>query len=141
MSYLLDTNVLSELIKPRPEPAVHAWISGLNDRQAFLSCVSIAELRRGIEVMDSGKARDRLESWVARDLVPRFRDRVLPLDLAAADAWGRLMARSKAVGANLGILDGFLAATAVTRGLTLVTRNTRHFEWSDVPLLNPWMDA
>ena len=91
MKFLLDTNILSEATKPRPEIRVLEWLDGLDEDRAFISIVSMAEIRRGVALMDSGRKRDALAEWLARDLPQRFERRVIPVDEPVALAWGDLM--------------------------------------------------
>ena len=104
----------------------------------FISVASIAELRRGIALMDNGRRRDALAAWLANDLPARFAERMLPIDAAVAEYWGDLMAQSRRSGVALSVMDGFFAATALAKGLTLVTRNVKDFASFGVPLFNPW---
>lgn len=135
MSYLLDTNVISELRKgERANANVRAWFDGLEDEEIYLSILTIGEIRRGIESVrrrdpDSAAA---LDSWVAR-LSEAHRDRILPIDRAIAEEWGRMN-----VPDPLPVVDGLLAATAKVSGLTLATRNTADVESAGVELLNPF---
>ncbi|CAA9262419.1 MAG: hypothetical protein AVDCRST_MAG77-2745 [uncultured Chloroflexi bacterium] len=94
MSYLLDTNVISEWIKPRPDPAVVAWLNQVDEDRAFLSVISLAELHRGVELLPHGRRRDQLATWLADRLPARFEARMLPVDAAAAIEWGIVMARA-----------------------------------------------
>ncbi len=138
MNYLLDTNVISEWIKPKPEPKVARWLAGADEDSLYLSMLTFAEIWYGIERMPGGKRRDALQAWVAGDLVERFEGRILGVDLAVARAWGRQMARAEKGGANLGAMDGLFAATAEAHALVFVTRNAGHFQDCGVELLNPW---
>ena len=138
MSWLLDTNVISEWVKPRPDPRVARWIAEADEDRVFLSVVTFAEIRRGIEEMNHGARRTALQSWLERELPERFQGRILGVNLEVADAWGVLMARSRKAGIILGVMDTFLAATAQLYGLALVTRNTKHFENLEIALVNPW---
>jgi predicted nucleic acid-binding protein len=138
MSFLLDTNVISEWVKPAPDPNVTRWLDEVDEDQVFLSVASLAEVRHGVELMDSGKRRDRLAAWLAGELPARFEGRILDIDRHVAEAWGVIMARGQKAGLNLGSLDAFFAATAEVHRLTLVTRNVQHFERLGIPLLNPW---
>lgn len=139
MNLLLDTNVLSEVRRPAPSPKVLAWLDTIDEDRAFISVATIAELRRGIALLDDGRRRAAL--WLAHDLPARFADRVLPIDHAVAERWGDLMAQSRMGGVPLSVMDGFFAATALVHHLTLVTRNVKDFAAFGVPLLNPWDDA
>ena len=138
MSFLLDTNVLSEPMKERPNSGVLAWLSQLNEDQVFISVVTITELRYGIERLAIGKRRERLDVWLRKDLVLRFEGRILAIDLRIADASGGLMARSESMGRPIEARDAFIAATAEVHGLTLVTRNTRDFEPTLKAIISPW---
>lgn len=140
MSYLLDTNVISELIKSGPAPEVSRFVDTRED-QLYISVISFAEVRYGIACLDHGRRRQILDDWLANDLPGRFGNRVLDVDPAVARAWGDLMALSQRRGANVQAMDGFLAATALAHGLTLVTRNTRDFAKLNLPMLNPWQAA
>jgi predicted nucleic acid-binding protein len=104
----------------------------------FISVASIAELRRGIAVMDDGRRRAALVAWLANDLPVRFSERILPIDRAVAEHWGDLMAQSRRNGVAPSVMDGFFAATALAKALTLVTRNVKDFMAIGVPRFNPW---
>ncbi|KPF66447.1 recombinase [Bosea sp. AAP35] len=140
MSYLLDTNVISELIKSGPAPEVSRFVDARED-QLYVSVISFAEVRYGVACLDHGRRRQMLENWLTYDLPARFGDRVLDVDPAVARAWGDLMALSQRRGANIQAMDGLLAATALAHGLTLVTRNTRDFARLDLTLFDPWQAA
>ncbi len=141
MSFLLDTNVISEWVRPQPEPNVVAWLAAVDEDEVFLSVVSFAELRRGVELLPAGRRRDRLATWIADDLAVRFDGRILDVDRSVAECWGQLMARGRRGGLALGAMDAFSAATAQSRGLTLVTRNIRDFKSLGLQLRNPWEAA
>lgn len=136
--YLLDTNVVSEWVKPRPDPGVVAWLAEIDEDRAFLSVVTLAELRRGIERMPAGRRRGRLDEWLSDELPLRFEGRVLPVDGPVADAWGKVVARSEAVGRPIGAMDAFIAATAEVHGLALVTRDESDFTSAVKTIVNPW---
>lgn len=138
MSFLLDTNVVSEWVKPRPDPNVAAWLASADEDDVFMSVASFAEIRRGLELMPRGGRHDRLAAWLAHDLPTRFQGRILDIDRQIAEAWGTLMARGQQRGITLGTMDAFFAATAASHGLTLVTRNVKDFEQVGIPLFNPW---
>ncbi|MBN9256656.1 MULTISPECIES: type II toxin-antitoxin system VapC family toxin [unclassified Mesorhizobium] len=138
MRLLLDTNVLSEVTRPAPDARVMEWLDGLDEDRSFISVVSIAEIRRGVALMDEGRKREALAEWLTRDLPQRFEQRVLPVDEPVALAWGDLMGLAKRRGRGLSSMDGLIAATAVARQLTLATRNTKDFEGFGVELFDPW---
>lgn len=138
MRLLLDTNVLSEVTKPRPDGRVLEWLDGLDEDRCFMSVVSIAEIRRGVALMDGGRKRDALAEWLAVDLPQRFEQRVIFVDEPVALAWGDLMALSKRNGRGLASMDGLIGATAMARNLTLATRNTKDFDGFGIEIVDPW---
>ncbi|MDO9299439.1 type II toxin-antitoxin system VapC family toxin [Bradyrhizobium sp.] len=138
MNFLLDTNVLSEMQRPAPDLKVLGWLDAVDEDRVFISVASIAEVRRGIALMNGGRRRDALAAWLTNDLPARFAERILPIDHAVAEHWGDLMAQSRRSGVALSVMDGFFAATALAKDLTLVTRNVRDFAAFGVPHLNPW---
>ena len=138
MSFLLDTNVISEGAKPRPDTGVMDWLASIDEEQLHLSIVSLAELRHGIERLDAGRRKTALDNWLTEQLPLRFDDRLLPVDAETADAWGRIVAAAQAVGRPIGAMDAFIAAAAKRHQLTLVTRNVVDFEATGIRLFNPW---
>jgi predicted nucleic acid-binding protein len=139
VTFLLDTNVLSEPFRPRPDPRVLDWLAETDEDRLFASVISLAEIRQGVDLMDLGSRRARIEAWLTDDLPNRFAERLLGIDGAVANAWGVLMARARQSGIGLSAMDAFLAATADVHGLRLVTRTTADFERLGVVLLNPWL--
>ncbi len=123
--FLLDTNVPSELVRPRPEPNVKTWVSTQKLDTLFISAVSFGELRKGIVLRVPGKRRTELEIWVETDLSMLFSGRTLPVTRAIAERWGTLDAERQIAGRPLNIADGIIAATALEYGLMLVTRNIK----------------
>jgi predicted nucleic acid-binding protein len=138
VSFLLDTNVISEWMKPRPNPGVVAWLAEVDEDRTFLSVITLTELRYGIERMVAGHRRRRLEEWLEEELPLRFEARVLPIDPDVADACGKVVARSQAVGRRMEVMDAFIAATAEVHRLTVVTRNASDFQPVLRDVLNPW---
>src|SRR6266700_798688 len=138
MSLLLDTNVLSEGMKPRPNAGVVTWLTTVDEDRVYISVVTLTALRYGIERMAAGSRRKRLEDWLQHELPIRFDGRVLPVDETIADASGRIVARSEAAGRPIEAIDAFLAATAQVHQLTLVTRNQSDFQAVLKTTLNPW---
>jgi len=138
VTWLLDTNVVSEWVKPQPDPGVIRWLAEADEDRVFISVVTLAELRYGIDRMPAGARRRRLELWLDEDLPHRFDGRILGVDAVVSDRWGRLLALAERKGRPIGPMDACLAAIAASRGLTLVTRNARDFTGADVPLLDPW---
>jgi predicted nucleic acid-binding protein len=135
---LLDTNVISEWTKPRPDAGLVEWLATVDEDRLFISVVTLAELRFGVERMDKGARRNRLDSWLIDELPERFEDRVVFVTPDLADVWGRMMARGQSIGRPVGSRDALIAATAEQLQFTLVTRNVSDFEALDIPLLHPW---
>jgi predicted nucleic acid-binding protein len=137
LSFLLDTNAVSEPGRPIPDPGFMTWLAGVEGSQLYLSAITLGELRRGIALIADDARRQRLEGLNSNILL-RFGGQVLPIDDQVARAWGDLSAHLKRTGRVIGALDELIAATAVAHDLTLVTRNTRHFDGVGCPLLSPW---
>lgn len=138
MNFLLDTNVVSEWVKPRPNAGVIKWLADADEDCVFLSVVTLAELRHGIERLAAGRRRNHLDQWLRNDLAQRFEGRVLSVQEEIADEWGRLVARRDAQGRAIHAMDALLAATAQVHSLTLVTRNESDFEATVKTVVNPW---
>jgi toxin FitB len=138
MTYLLDTNVVSEWVKPRPNAGVLGWLADADEDRVFLSVISLAELRSGISSLPVGRRRERLDTWLSVELPNRFEARVLAIDTAVADKWGKITAAGKIAGRPIGPMDAFIAATAAVYDLTIVTRNISDFVSSNIPTLCPW---
>jgi len=138
MNFLLDTNVISEPMKVRPNAGVLDWLAQTDEDNIFLSVVTITELRYGVERFATGKCRDQLDKWLRKDLNSRFQERILPVDLAVADACGKLVARSESMGRPIEPRDAFIAATAEVHSLTLVTRNASDSEATVKSIVTPW---
>lgn len=137
--FLLDTNVISELVKPRPEPAVAHWVESVDQEILYLSVLTLGEIRKGIASLRSTTRRASLEAWLDADLVLRFAGRILVIDQDVADRWGQLSAAAVIAKKQLPVIDGLLAATAIQYNLTLVTRNTKDLIATGIPLYNPWL--
>ena len=135
MSYLLDTNVLSEAMRKQPDSRVRAWLERTPDELMYVSVLSLGELRKGIEGVADTARRERLRQWLEADVPDWFGDRILPVDECVADRCGRMCA---AIGRPVPAIDSLLAATALRHDLRLVTRNTREFEGFGLGLVNLW---
>ena len=141
MSFLLDTNVVSEWAKPKPNEGVVRWLFEADEDLLFLSVISLAELRFGVERLPLGARRSRLDGWIREELAERFEGRILPVDQQVANVWGQMQAGTEAQGRRMNQMDCFLAATAKIHGLTLVTRNREDFSGFAKELINPWSDG
>ncbi len=137
MRYLLDTNIISDIVKPSPSALLVAWMAERRDEELFISSLTIAEIRRGILEKPAGKRRDQLEAWFAGSDGPQalFAGRVLSFDEGAALAWARLMAEGKSSGRPRSALDTIIAAVAEANGCVVVTDNVKDFR--GVETLNP----
>ncbi len=138
MTFLLDTNAVSEWVKPQPNPGLIAWTEGVVEDRVFISAVTLAELRYGIERLPAGAKRKRLDEWLREELPLRFEDRIIPVDGAVADACGKVIARCESLGRPIEAMDAFIAATAEVHDLTLVTHNVSDFKTSLKSVLDPW---
>jgi predicted nucleic acid-binding protein len=140
VSWLLDTCVISELVRPRPKASVVRWMEERTEDELFLSVITIGELEKGIAKLPESTRRTALEQWVRRDLADRFRDRLLMIDAVVSARWGALAGASEARGQPLPVIDSLIAATSLQHDLTVVTRNSDDFERCGVRSVNPWVD-
>lgn len=139
MNYILDTNVVSELVAREADQKVVNWVDSIDSESVFLSVITIGELKKGIEKLPDSKRKKTLESWLEEDLLVRFRGRILPLDIPVLLTWGRLVTSLEKEGKPLPAIDSLLAATAAQTGFTLVTRNTGHFDPAGISVFDPWI--
>lgn len=135
MSYLLDTNVISEAAKPQPAEAVRRWLDAVPSGSLYLSVIALGEIRRGVDSLPAGPKREKLRLWLETELPAWFEHRLIPIDAAIAERWGQLLAE---VGRSVPAIDSLLAATALEHGLRLVTRNEKDFRFPGLEVINPW---
>jgi toxin FitB len=138
MRYLLDTNVVSELVARQPSPRVIQWIDSLDPDSVYLSVITIGELRKGIEKLAVSQRKDMLYAWLNDDLLIRFSGRILILDIPVMLAWGELVGRLELQGRPLPSLDSLIAAQAQVHSCALATRNHSDFHATGVNIVNPW---
>ena len=139
LGFLLDTNVVSELMKTRANRRVVDWVNATSESLLYLSAITIGEIRKGIDLLDeAAPRRAALQSWLDHDVRIRFSGRLLAFDDAVAERWGQLEAMAKKQRRTLPTIDAQLAATALHHGLTFVTRNTTDLAGTAVALFNPW---
>jgi tRNA(fMet)-specific endonuclease VapC len=138
MNYILDTNVISELVASQPDANVIRWIESIDPQNVYLSVITVGELKKGMEKLPDSRRKTDLEAWLINDLLVRFQDQLLPIDTSVMLTWGSLVARMEALGKLMPAIDSLLAATTLHSGSTLVTRNVGDFEGAGVSLLNPW---
>jgi predicted nucleic acid-binding protein len=135
---VLDTNVVSALMRAEPDPVVVAWLDGLPPESLWTTSITVFEIRLGLEVLPTGRRRRQLEEAFAKTLEEDFENRVLPFDQAAAQAAGRIAAERRSAGRTVEIRDVQIAGVVNVRKATLATRNTRHFEGCGLVLVDPW---
>jgi hypothetical protein len=138
VSFLLDTAVVSELVRKAPSAAVLKWIDGQDETSLHLSVLTIGELEKGVARLPASARRTRLLSWVRRDLVERFGVRLLPIDTRTAARWGTVSGESEKRGRPLPVIDALIAASALVHGLTVATRNVTDFERCGATCVDPW---
>jgi len=139
--FLLDTNIISELVKPKPEANVTEWVENIDESLLYLSVFTLGEIRRGIAALPQSRRRATLGAWLDKDLRARFDGRILVIDQEVADRWGLLTAAARNSGIVLPVIDGLLAATALEHNLTLVTRDTGQIPSMGVSVFNPWQNS
>lgn len=137
MSYLIDTNVLSELRRREPDPNVVNWLERRPATTLYLSVLTLGELRKGIDALPEGVRRRALLDWLEIELPAFFSGRLLTIDARIADRWGHLLAQA---GRPMPAIDSLLAATALTHDLILVTRNLRDFQYPGLSVIDPWSE-
>jgi predicted nucleic acid-binding protein len=138
MNYLLDTCVLSELIKKNPSPTLVKWVSKIEEPHLFISVLTIGEIHKGIERLPESKKKEKLHKWVNYDLKERFKNRIIDFDIQTATVWGKIQAKSELSGKGMSAIDGQIVATGISYDLTVVTKNIKDMEISGASLLNPW---
>lgn len=138
MNYLIDTNVISELVSARPHPKVIAWFEQIPMDAIFLSVLTLGEIRKGVEKIGNNKRKNTLLIWLEHDLIKMFDARILAISIAVADRWGRLQCQVKR---TVPAIDSLIAATALHHDMTLVTRNINDFlDCPGLEIINPWSD-
>ena len=139
MSWLLDTCIVSELVRPKPAASVVGWINERDEGDLFLSVITIGELEKGIARLADSARRKALEQWVRIELAERFSGRLLGIDAAVAARWGAFVGKSESRGEPLPVIDSLIAATSLQHELTVVTRNTGDLERCGARCFNPWL--
>jgi tRNA(fMet)-specific endonuclease VapC len=138
MRYLLDTCVISELVSKQPDKSVLRWIDEVDDQLVYLSVITIGEIKRGIEKLSESRRKDRFDKWLSEDLLIRFDDRILTIDIPVIFTWGGLVARLESLGRPIPAIDSLIAAIALHHELQLVTRNEKDFAGTGLTIVNPW---
>lgn len=138
MNYLLDTCVISELVKKKPSPNVVRWLGGCDEQTLYLSVLTLGELGKGVAKLPGSRRRNELHRWLSRDLVERFGNRTLVVDERVAAEWGTISGASEAKGASLPVIDSLIAATARVHDLVVATRNVEDIKRCGARFMNPW---
>jgi len=136
MSCLLDTNVLSELVRPKPNDVVLAWFANVPDEILYINVLTLGEIRKGVEGVPDAKRKEALRVWLEHTLPEWFGSRVLSVDANVAEKWGRLQADAQR---PVPAIDSLLAATALHHELRMVTRNSKDFDYTGLEIINPWV--
>lgn len=138
MRYLLDTNVVSEFISPRPEARVVEWLDGLDPNSVYLSVLTLGEISKGVEKFPDSRSKETIHRWLSEDLLLRFEGRILSLDAGAALSWGTLTGRLEKAGRTMPAVDSLIAALALHHNLILATQNVNDFQDAGMEIFNPW---
>ena len=138
MNYLLDTCVISELVKPSPNTDVVDWLNDTPTEMLYLCVITIGEIRKGLTKLPDSKRKDRLTNWL-NTLLDDYQNRIYPISLTVAENWGAIQGNAEKTGKPMSTLDSLIAAIAYTHNLVLITRNGRDFEASNIPIQNPWV--
>ena len=138
MKALLDTCVISELVSKQPNPKVIEFVDSLDPEDVYLSVIAVGEIVKGIERLPKSRRKTDLQAWLKDDLLVRFEGNIVALDTDILIEWGALTARLESAGRTIPAIDLLIAATALAKKMTLVTRNVSDFEETDVEIVNPW---
>ncbi len=137
MNYLLDTCVISELVRATPNEKVINWINQIPDKRLFLSVITIGEIRKGITKLQNSNKKHQLTNWL-NTLLEDYQARIYPVDLAVAESWGSIQGKAEDNGTPVATADSLIAAVAQAHNLIVVTRNEKDFSPTNVTILNPW---
>lgn len=141
MNYILDTNIISELVSVQPNQKVIGWLKGVDAKRTFLSVITIGEIRKGIEKLPESLRKKNIQDWFENELLVQFEERILPLDLSVILLWGELVGELEKKGRKLPPLDSLIAATTKYYNYILVTRNERDFEGIEIVVFNPFNET
>ncbi len=138
MKYLLDTNIISELISTSPNQKAINFVRGLNEEDLYLSVITIGEIQAGIEKLVKSKKKKQLSQWLENDLLHRFKNRIVTIDIEIMLQWGVINSKLRSIGKPLPILDSIIGATAQSKDFILLTRNKKDFQKLDIEIINPF---
>ncbi|HON78808.1 MAG TPA: type II toxin-antitoxin system VapC family toxin [Spirochaetota bacterium] len=137
MKYLLDTCVISEMVKPSPDKKLIRWVENEPSTSLFLSVITIGEIRKGLSKLPASRKKEKLTIWLNM-LLEEYSDRILAIDLTVAENWGEMQGRAEKEGVVMPSIDGLIAAITYTNNMILVTRNETDFISANIPVINPW---
>jgi predicted nucleic acid-binding protein len=140
MNYLLDTCLISELAKSKPDEKVVDWVLSENETSFYISVLTFGELHKGVEKLPESKKKEELRIWIADELKNRFQSRIISIDMRVSILWGKIQCLAEKNGKPMPAIDSLIAATGIAYDLTVVTRNVADMEQSGVKLLNPWLN-
>ena len=140
MKYLLDTNIISELITKQPDQMVLEFLSSIDENDTYLSVITLGEIKAGIENVKNIDKKDKLLQWLNKDLLTRFHNRIVTIDLDTMLIWGKINQNLKSIGKPLPIMDSLIASSCIYNEFTLITRNEKDFNNLDIRLINPFKD-
>ncbi|MGM0624078.1 MAG: type II toxin-antitoxin system VapC family toxin [Campylobacterota bacterium] len=138
MKYLLDTNIISELISKKPNEKVLNFVNNLNPDDVYLSAVTIGEIQAGIQSVQSKTRKKSLEEWLHEDLFKKFENRIVSIDVNTMLTWGNTNHSLKKLGKPLPIMDSIIGATCISKNFILITRNEKDFQNLDIEIINPF---
>jgi len=139
MNYLLDTCLISELAKSKPDEKVVDWVLSENESSFYISVLTFGELHKGVEKLPESKKKEKLRIWIEEELKNRFQNRIISIDMRVSILWGKIQCLAEKNGNPMPAIDSLIAATGMAYDLTVVTRNAADMEQSGVKLLNPWL--
>jgi len=137
LKYLVDTCVISEIVKPCPDKLLIEWLLETPSDRLYLSVLTVGEIRKGVSKLPSSRKKAKLTEWL-NTLIEDYKDRILSVDLTVSENWGEMQSSAEKEGLTLATIDGLIASIARTHNLILVTRNENDFQGCDIPLFNPW---
>lgn len=140
MNYLLDTCLISELAKSKPDEKVVDWVLSENETSFYISVLTLGELYKGVEKLPESKKKEELRIWIEDELKNRFQSRIISIDMRVSILWGKIQCLAEKNGKPMPAIDSLIAATGIAYDLTVVTRNVADMEQSGVKLLNPWLN-
>jgi len=137
VKYILDTCVISELVKPVPNPKVVEWLNKIPSESLFLCVITIGEIHKGLTKLPDSKKKEKLTHWV-NTLLDEYKEKMIPIDLNVAENWGIIQGKAEKAGTPMSSIDSLIAAASYTHNLTLATRNEEDFAPGNIPVINPW---